>query len=112
MSVKIVRALNRGLDVLQAIQSANATSLHDLHLTTSLPKPTLLRILKTLVGRELVWQRLADGAYVASYTFSKRAGAIDEEFASCGGRRACFGRSVQAGPVAVNSGGSENSTIW
>ena len=79
MSVKIVRALNRGLDVLQAIQSANATSLHDLHLTTSLPKPTLLRILKTLVGRELVWQRLADGAYVASYTFSKRAGAIDEE---------------------------------
>jgi IclR family transcriptional regulator, mhp operon transcriptional activator len=79
MGVKIVRALNRGLDVLQAIQSAKAASLHDLHLATSLPKPTLLRILKTLIGRDLVWQRIADGAYVASYMFSKRAGAIDEE---------------------------------
>jgi IclR family mhp operon transcriptional activator len=79
MSVKIVRALNRGLDVLQAIQAAKAASLHDLHIATALPKPTLLRILKTLIGRDLVWQRIADGAYVASYTFSKRAGAIDEE---------------------------------
>ncbi len=79
MSVKIVRALNRGLDVLQAIQAAKAASLHDLHVATALPKPTLLRILKTLIGRDLVWQRIADGAYIASYTFSKRAGATDEE---------------------------------
>lgn len=79
MGVKIIRALNRGLDVLQAIQASKAASLHDLHLATALPKPTLLRILKTLIGRDLVWQRIADGAYIASYTFSKRAGAIDEE---------------------------------
>ncbi len=79
MSVKIVRALNRGLDVLQAIQAAKAASLHDLHVATALPKPTLLRILKTLIWRDLVWQRIADGAYIASYTFSKRAGATDEE---------------------------------
>jgi IclR family mhp operon transcriptional activator len=79
MSVKIIRALNRGLDVLQIIQAAKAASLHDLHLATKLPKPTLLRILKTLMGRDLVWQRIADGAYLASYTISKRAGAIDEE---------------------------------
>ena len=79
MSVKVVRALNRGLDVLEAIQASKAASLHDLHLATTLPKPTLLRILKTLIGRDLVWQRIADGAYIASYMFSKRAGAIDEE---------------------------------
>ena len=79
MTLKIVRALNRGLDVLEAIQASKAASLHDLHLATTLPKPTLLRILKTLIGRDLVWQRIADGAYIASYMFSKRAGAIDEE---------------------------------
>ena len=62
MGVKIVRALNRGLDVLQAIQESKAAGLHDLHRATSLPKPTLIRILKTLMGRDLVWQRIADGA--------------------------------------------------
>jgi IclR family mhp operon transcriptional activator len=80
MSVKIIRALNRGLDVLQAIHASKAVSLRDLHLATGLPKPTLLRILKTLMERELVWQRIADGAYIAGYTFSARAGAsVDEE---------------------------------
>jgi IclR family mhp operon transcriptional activator len=79
MSVKIIRALNRGLDVLQVVQSSKAVGLHDLHLATTLPKPTLLRILKTLIGRDLVWQRIADGGYIASYTLSKRAGVIDEE---------------------------------
>jgi IclR family mhp operon transcriptional activator len=79
MALKTIRALNRGLDVLQVIQASKAASLHDLHLATALPKPTLLRILKTLMGRDLLWQRIADGAYIASYTFSKRAGAIDEE---------------------------------
>ncbi len=78
MAVKIIRALNRGFDVLQAVQSSKAVSLHDLHLATSLPKPTLLRILKTLIGRDLIWQRIADGAYIASDTFSK-AGTADEE---------------------------------
>jgi IclR-like helix-turn-helix domain-containing protein len=64
MSVKIIRALNRGLDVLQIVQAMKAASLHDLHLATKLPKPTLLCILKTLMGRDLVWQRIADSAYL------------------------------------------------
>ena len=79
MAFKIIRSLNRGLDVLEVIQASKAASLHDLHRATALPKPTLLRILRTLIGRDLVWQRIADGAYIASYTFSKRARAIDEE---------------------------------
>lgn len=79
MSVKAIRALDRGLDVLRIIQETKAASLNDLHLATRLPKATLLRILKTLIGRDLIWQRIADGAYVPSYTFSKRARVFDEE---------------------------------
>jgi IclR family transcriptional regulator, mhp operon transcriptional activator len=79
MSVKIIRALDRGLDVLQIIQQAKAASLNDLHLATRLPKATLLRILKTLIGRDLIWQRIGDGAYIPSYTFAERARVFDEE---------------------------------
>lgn len=62
--VKSVRALERGLDVLFEIQSRRATSLNELHRALGLPKATLLRMLVTLGGRGLVWQRLADGAYL------------------------------------------------
>ncbi len=62
--VKTVRALERGLDVLVEVQSRKAASLHELHLATALPKATLLRMLVTLGQKGLVWQRLADGAYL------------------------------------------------
>jgi IclR family mhp operon transcriptional activator len=62
--VKPVRALERGLDVLLELQRRRAASLHELHLALKLPKATLLRMLLTLSGRGLVWQRLADGAYL------------------------------------------------
>jgi IclR family transcriptional regulator, mhp operon transcriptional activator len=62
--VKIVRALERGLDVLLEIQQRRAASLHELHLALKLPKATLLRMLVTLGSKGLVWQRLADGAYL------------------------------------------------
>jgi IclR family transcriptional regulator, mhp operon transcriptional activator len=62
--VKSVRALERGLDVLLEIQSRRAASLHELHKALGLSKATLLRMLVTLGGKGLVWQRLADGAYL------------------------------------------------
>ena len=65
-SVKSIRALERGLDVLQALQTGPGAGLKDLHLITGLPKATLLRILRTLAERNLVWQRMADGAYLPS----------------------------------------------
>ncbi len=40
-------------------------SLNELHNRTGLPKATLLRILLTLSKGGVVWQRIADGAYVA-----------------------------------------------
>ncbi|MFM2099792.1 MAG: hypothetical protein RLZZ366_1331 [Pseudomonadota bacterium] len=62
--VKSVRALERGLDVLLEIQSRRAASLHELHKALGLSKATLLRMLVTLGGKGLIWQRLADGAYL------------------------------------------------
>ena len=62
--VKTVRALERGLDVLLEVQAQRAVSLHELHKALGLPKATLLRMLLTLGRKGLVWQRLADGAYL------------------------------------------------
>jgi len=77
--VKSVRALERGLDVLIEIQRSRAASLHELHLKLGLPKATLLRMLVTLGSRGLIWQRIADGAYLPSliaHTASARADAL------------------------------------
>lgn len=62
--VKTVRSLERGLDVLLEVQARRAVSLHELHQALGLPKATLLRMLATLGRKKLVWQRLADGAYL------------------------------------------------
>lgn len=79
--VKTIRALDRGLQVLAQLQKARSASLHDLHLATGLPKATLTRILATLEGRGLVWQRLADGAFMPSHTYRQRPPRIlDQDF--------------------------------
>jgi IclR family mhp operon transcriptional activator len=75
-SVKSIRALERGLDVLQALQTGPGAGLKELHEITGLPKATLLRILRTLSERNLIWQRLADGAYLPSSR--RRAAAVDD----------------------------------
>ena len=43
--VKPIQALERGLLVLAVLREMRAASLHDLHLGTGIPKPTLTRIL-------------------------------------------------------------------
>lgn len=77
--VKTVRALERGLDVLLEIQARRAVSLHELHQVTGLPKATLLRMLVTLGGKGLVWQRLADGAYLPHVEAMVRAASASSE---------------------------------
>lgn len=64
--VKTISSLERGLRVLKALEEMRAASLHDLHQVTGIPKATLIRILHTCNQEGLVWQRLADGAFVAS----------------------------------------------
>ncbi|WP_240704716.1 helix-turn-helix domain-containing protein [Croceicoccus sediminis] len=63
--VKTIRAVERALEVIGAIRARRGMSLNELNQATGLPKATLLRILKTLSEGGMVWQRMADGAYVA-----------------------------------------------
>src|SRR5262245_24226105 len=60
---KTIRALERGLQVLDALRANPISPLQDLHRATRIPKPTLLRILRTLDRAGLVSRRLADGHY-------------------------------------------------
>ncbi len=70
--VKPIDSLARGLQVLQVLQEMRAASLHDLHLATGIPKPTLTRILLTAHQEGLVWQRMVDGAFLPSHTQRRR----------------------------------------
>ena len=68
-----IRGLERGLQVLQALQATPISSLHDIHLATRISKPSLLRILHTLEQFGMVSRRLADGHYrISSVTRSTR----------------------------------------
>ncbi|WP_448624731.1 helix-turn-helix domain-containing protein [Geodermatophilus sp. URMC 64] len=76
--VKPIDSLSRGLQVLEVLQEVRAASLHDLHLATGIPKPTLTRILKTVHQHGLVWQRMVDGAFLPSHTLQRRAESDDD----------------------------------
>lgn len=75
--VKTIQALERGIQVLAALREMRAASLHDLHRGTGIPKPTLTRILYTLYQQGLVWQRMADGAFLPSHIMLQR-GRLDD----------------------------------
>jgi IclR family transcriptional regulator, mhp operon transcriptional activator len=67
-----LRGLERGLHVLEALEAQPISSLHDLHLATSIPKPSLLRVLQTLERFHLVSRRLGDGRYRTSTNLTRR----------------------------------------
>jgi IclR family transcriptional regulator, mhp operon transcriptional activator len=77
--VKTIRALDRGLQVLGVLQTSRAASLHELHIATQLPKATLTRVIATLEARGLIWQRLADNAFLPTHTLLPRAPQINDE---------------------------------
>ena len=68
-----VRSLERGLAVLQALHTKPACSLQDLNLLTRIPKPSLLRILRTLEQSGWAARRLADGRYRVGTHFDRAA---------------------------------------
>ena len=78
--VKTIGSLARGLEVLRVLQEVRAASLHDLHLATGIPKPTLTRILYTAHQHGLVWQRMVDGAFLPSHTVGRRTATDDSEW--------------------------------
>jgi len=61
-----IRALSRGLCVLQAVQDGGGMSLHEISRATGLAKPTLLRILRTLESEGYVRRGLTDQYYRAN----------------------------------------------
>jgi IclR family mhp operon transcriptional activator len=68
---KVIKSLERGLLVLQALQMQPDSSLQELYVFTGISKPSLLRILHTLAITGLVTRRLADGRYRIGATFSR-----------------------------------------
>jgi IclR family mhp operon transcriptional activator len=66
-----IRGLERGLQVLQFLQSNPISSLHDVYATTRISKPSLLRILRTLEQSGLVSRRLGDGRYRVSANLTR-----------------------------------------
>jgi IclR family transcriptional regulator, mhp operon transcriptional activator len=80
--VKTIDALHRGLLVLETLHDMHAASLHDLNRETGIPKSTLIRILHTLHARGMVWQRMADGAFLPSHTLQRRAPLDDADWLS------------------------------
>lgn len=77
--VKSIAALARGLHVLQLLQTRGAMALGPLHEASGIPRASLLRILKTLIEAGMVWQRMADRAYVPSYALSEAARRMTRE---------------------------------
>jgi IclR family transcriptional regulator, mhp operon transcriptional activator len=68
-----IRGLERGLQVLQFLQTHPIASLGQLHAGTKLSKPSLLRILYTLERNGLVARRLGDGCYRLSARLTRMA---------------------------------------
>lgn len=61
--VSKVRALHRGLDILEFLAANGPSGLHRIHLGTGLPKSSLRRLLATLVERRFIRVGLSDGMY-------------------------------------------------
>ena len=64
---KTIRALERGLDIMQILQTKGFATLNEIYQVSGLPRPTILRILRTLVGAGWVRRGLEDGFYRNSF---------------------------------------------
>lgn len=62
-NVKAIRALARGLEVLERLDECSGATLHELHQMTGMSKATLLRILQTLMAHRWVHCTLGEGIY-------------------------------------------------
>ncbi|MCK1302097.1 helix-turn-helix domain-containing protein [Bradyrhizobium sp. 24] len=60
---KVIKSLERGFRVLQALQMQPDSSLQELYLLTGISKPSILRILHTCARSGIVTRRLGDGRY-------------------------------------------------
>ena len=73
-----IRAIERGVTVMRALETYGAASLHELHQGTGLHRTTLLRILLTLEQQGLVRRGLADGLYRNTFELRRMTDTLDE----------------------------------
>lgn len=58
-----IRSVERAIDLLQALNRRPISTLHELHNETGLPKPSIVRLLRTLEAKGLVAQSSSYGTY-------------------------------------------------
>lgn len=58
-----IRSVERAIDLLQALNRRPLSTLHDLHRDTGLPKPSIVRLLRTLEAKGLAAQSSSYGTY-------------------------------------------------
>lgn len=81
MAFKKVRALERGLDVLLAVNQKNAASIPEIAEMTGIPRPTVYRMLETLRTQGYVDQSPTDDCWRATLkTKSLSSGFRDEDW--------------------------------
>ena len=75
---KTIRSLERGLEVMTILQEVGPASLKEIYNISGLPRPTLLRILRTLDSAGLVRRGIGDGLYRNSFRLEKMVAKLDE----------------------------------
>ena len=76
--VKTIRSLERGLHVLKILEDLSPASLKQIHQSSGLPRPTLLRILRTLESARLVRRGTGDGLYRNSFRLQNMVSKLDD----------------------------------
>ena len=108
--VKTIRSLERGLHVLKILEDLSPASLKQIHHASGLPRPTLLRILRTLEGARLVRRGTGDGLYRNSFRLQNMVSKLDDgdRLAECAApvlNRLCTKFSWPVDLAVVNPGG-------
>lgn len=73
-----IRAIERGVSVMRALEKSGSASLHELHIATKLHRTTLLRILLTLEQQGLVRRGMGDGLYRNTFQLRRMTDTLDE----------------------------------
>lgn len=73
-----IRAIERGVSVMRALEQSGSASLHELHIATKLHRTTLLRILLTLEQQGLVRRGMGDGLYRNTFQLRRMTDSLDE----------------------------------
>jgi IclR family transcriptional regulator, mhp operon transcriptional activator len=74
---KTIRALERGLNIMQILQTKGFATLNEIYQIAGLPRPTILRILRTLEGAGWVRRGLEDGFYRNSFKIEGMVSSLD-----------------------------------